>query len=85
MADIVIRDPHISLILQGVEAQVREGTLFYAVFVAAEALVLLGAIADDQGTWLAAFQRHERLIAEAAARTRRRTRAERVFLESLAD
>lgn len=43
--------------------------LVYAVFVAAEALVLLGAIVDDQEAWLAAFQTHERSIAEAAARS----------------
>lgn len=85
MAEIEIEDPHVSPILQGVEARMREGSLSFSVFVAADALVPLGADLADQETWLKAFRRHARQIADAAARMRRRARVERIFLETLAD
>jgi hypothetical protein len=76
-------DVHLSQVVRGVAATASEGVLVYHVFVSPEALLELGATADD-ATWLPAFHRNESLIAAHVKAMPRRAADAPAIIESLA-
>lgn len=77
-----LHDVHLSGIIQGVAATVRDGVFTYRLVVAVEALRELGA-SDEPASMLQVFGQHADLIAEAASRTHRAAHGNAVFIASL--
>lgn len=76
------RDVHLSAALQGVSATASEGVCVYRVFVAAEALLELGATKDST-TWVPAFYEHEARIAARATAVRRNAPEGTAIIEAI--